>query len=239
MIKLLVFLLFGLTMLSGAEKAHAQAPEIVIDHAVEDNTNGINKLTGDIDTHIANIDQSLKDKDAAKLVDLDNDLPMSADQTQKNVSYTAATSTQTGTNFYSQNDLSSGLSNPIGAGSGGTDESSTALKNMLISASNIQGMAYDNLAALNTRLGQLSDLNNALQGATDINQVENIKGQIAIQTLIIQAQEAQAVNLNAMASAQQEIDQHNREQAIRIDHQQMARSFVTLASGFNLSLGLN
>ena len=161
----------------------------------------------------------------------DNGLPMQAAQTQQNLSYTAANSTSDGQTFYNQNDLSANQSSLTGLLSAGTDESSKALKNMLITASNIQGMAYNNLKILEDRLSELDDMNNQLASAPNITAIEAIKGRIAVETLMVQAQEAQAVNLNAMALAQQEIDQHNREQAIRIDHQQMASSFS--ANNFN------
>ena len=65
-----------------------------------------------------------------------------------------------------------------------------------------------------------------LQGATDIKQVEAINGRIAIEGNAIQAQQAQAQNLQAMAAAQAQADQQAALQSIRQGHEQAAAMFT-------------
>ena len=255
---LMFIVISAAVMICGVDPAHAQYP--VYDAAVFGQTQAISGSTSaisstdtsilnteqDIDKHVTSIDTTINQQQSSVSTLFNPDdgqpmqpdgLPMQAAQTQQNLSYTAAASTSDGQTFYNQNDLSTNQSGlTTGLLSSGGDEASKALKNMLITASNIQGMAYDNLKALESRLNELDDMNKQLATAPNITAIEAIKGRIAVETLMVQAQEAQAVNLNAMASAQQEIDQHNREQAIRIDHQQMASNLVSLGSGFGLNL---
>ena len=114
----------------------------------------------------------------------------------------------------------------------GTDPEATALTNAVYSASNIQGMAIDNLKALQDRLSELDDMNKALANASSITEIAAINGRIAVEALAVQAQQAQAANLTALATAQAELDITNREQATRQEHQTTALLFP--GSGLSL-----
>ena len=107
----------------------------------------------------------------------------------------------------------------------GTDPEATALTNTVYSAANIQGMAIDNLTALQDRLNELQQMNQALSNAKSITEIAAINGRIAVEALAVQAQQAQAANLTALATAQSELDITNREQAIRQEHQNTILSF--------------
>ena len=143
-----------------------------------------------------------------------NPMPTST-QVLANINYKTPNSTQTGQTIYTQNntDLT------------GTDPESTNLKNTIITSTNIQGMAIDNLTALQNRLAEITGMSQKLATASSITQVAAITGRIALETLAVQAQEAQAANLNALATAQNELNLTNREQAIRQEHQQTAALF--------------
>ena len=105
------------------------------------------------------------------------------------------------------------------------DPEAIALRNIVYTAANIQGMAIDNLTALQARLQELDQMNKALTGATSITQIAAINGRIAVEALAVQAQQAQAANLTALATAQSELDLTNREQATRQEHQGTILSF--------------
>jgi hypothetical protein len=68
--------------------------------------------------------------------------------------------------------------------------------------SNIQGMAATNLSAIEQRLQQLPDLESDLNSATSITQVTAINGRIATESQFVQCQQAQAANLQVLASEQ-------------------------------------
>ncbi len=117
----------------------------------------------------------------------------------------------------------------------GTDPEAIALKNIVYTAANIQGMAIDNLTALQARLQELDQMNTALASATSITQIVAINGRIAVEALAVQAQQAQAANLTALATAQSELDITNREQAIRQEHQ---NTITLFPAGALSSIGL-
>lgn len=68
--------------------------------------------------------------------------------------------------------------------------------------SNIQGMAAANLLAIQQRLQQLPDLEGDLGTATSITQVTAINGRIAAESQFVQGQQAQAANLQVLATEQ-------------------------------------
>ena len=72
------------------------------------------------------------------------------------------------------------------------------------SIANIEGIASTNLAAIQSRLQDLPNLESDIQTATSINQVTAINGRIAAESQFVQAQQVQATNLQVMASEQQQ-----------------------------------
>lgn len=68
--------------------------------------------------------------------------------------------------------------------------------------SNIQGMAATNLSAIQQRLQQLPDLEADLGTATSITQIAAINGRIATESQFVQGQQAQATNLQVLATEQ-------------------------------------
>ncbi len=68
---------------------------------------------------------------------------------------------------------------------------------------NIEGMASTNLSAIQQRLQQLPNLESDLNAATSITQVNAINGRIAAESQFVQGQQAQAANLQVLASEQQ------------------------------------
>lgn len=80
---------------------------------------------------------------------------------------------------------------------------------------NIEGIASTNLSAIEQRLQQLPDLESDLNAATSITQVDAINGRIATESQFVQAQEAQAQNLQVLAMEQSESQQQQeREQFV-------------------------
>lgn len=68
---------------------------------------------------------------------------------------------------------------------------------------NIEGMASTNLAAIQSRLQQIPDLESSLNSATSITQVDAINGRIMAESQFVQGQQAQAANLQVLATEQQ------------------------------------
>jgi len=68
--------------------------------------------------------------------------------------------------------------------------------------SNIQGMAATNLSAIQQRLQQLPDLEADLGTATSITQIAAINGRISTESQFVQGQQAQATNLQVLATEQ-------------------------------------
>lgn len=87
---------------------------------------------------------------------------------------------------------------------------------------NIQGMAQDNLAAVEQRLSDIPDLENQLQSATSITQVSAINGRIAAEQQFVQGQQAQAANLQVLATEQQAVQQQQQqEESIESDDNEL------------------
>lgn len=68
--------------------------------------------------------------------------------------------------------------------------------------SNVQGMAATNLSAIQQRLLQLPDLEADVGTATSITQIAAINGRIATESQFVQGQQAQATNLQVLATEQ-------------------------------------
>lgn len=81
------------------------------------------------------------------------------------------------------------------------------------SIANIQGIATTNLAAIQQRLQDLPDLEADLQSAASITQVSAINGRIAAESQFVQAQQAQAANLQILAAEQASSQQQQAQEA--------------------------
>ena len=90
---------------------------------------------------------------------------------------------------------------------------STQLNGNATAISNIQGMAATNLSAIQQRLQDLPNLESDLNAATSITQVDAINGRIAAESQFVQGQQAQATNLQVLATEQQaSLQQQQQEQ---------------------------
>ena len=147
------------------------------------------------------------------------------DALQQAVSYVGPCLTTSGTTFYNNNNFGLTMGSDVAK-----DPEAAAEQTQMTTAANIQGMAHDNLLSLQNRLQELSDMNSKLQGAKDITTVEAIRARIEVESLMVQTEQAQASNLAALASAQQEIDKENDAQAIRQEHQTTASGYSSLIS---------
>lgn len=79
---------------------------------------------------------------------------------------------------------------------------STQLNANAQAIANIEGIASTNLTAIEQRIQQLPDLESDLNAAASITQVAAINGRIATESQFVQAQQAQAANLQVLASEQ-------------------------------------
>lgn len=78
---------------------------------------------------------------------------------------------------------------------------------------NIEGIASTNLSAIQTRLQELPNLEADLNSASSITQVDAINGRVAAESQFVQAQQAQAANLQVLASEQQASQAQQQEEA--------------------------
>ena len=108
------------------------------------------------------------------------------------------------TTYYNQNHI---YTAPAGT------EQSTQLNQNAQGIANIEGIASTNLSAIEARLQQLPDLEADLNSATSITQVSAINGRIAAESQFVQAQQAQAANLQVLASEQQASQQQQEQEA--------------------------
>ena len=107
----------------------------------------------------------------------------------------------------------------------GNDPQATYLNQSGQSVANIQGMAAANLGSIESRLASLDDMQNTLQNATDIKQVEAINGRLAIESNAIQGQTAQAQNLQTLAVAQAQAQQLQQQSMVRQNAEAMQAAF--------------
>jgi hypothetical protein len=128
------------------------------------------------------------------------------------------TPTGTGANYYNQNHIYTATR--------------TAPYNTQVTANaqgiaNIEGVAANNLSAIQTRLQELPNLENDLNSASSITQVDAINGRIAAESQFVQAQQAQATNLQVLANAQQ---QSQMQQGQEIFQQEESQAPAQLAA---------
>lgn len=95
-----------------------------------------------------------------------------------------------------------------------TDGSSASaqLNSAANTIANIEGVASTNLSAIQQRLQQLPDLEADLNAATSITQVNAINGRIAAESQFVQAQQAQATNLQILATEQAQSQQQQQQE---------------------------
>jgi hypothetical protein len=87
---------------------------------------------------------------------------------------------------------------------------------------NIEGIASSNLAAVQSRLQELPNLESDLNAASSITQVDAINGRITAESQFVQAQQAQAANLQVLANEQQASQQQQQQEQFQED----ANNFV-------------
>jgi type IV secretion system protein VirB5 len=80
---------------------------------------------------------------------------------------------------------------------------------------NIEGIASTNLTAIQTRLQELPNLEADLNSASSITQVDAINGRVAAESQFVQAQQAQATNLQVLASEQQASQQQQQQETVK------------------------
>ena len=95
---------------------------------------------------------------------------------------------------------------------------SNSLNDNAQTIANIEGVATTNLSAIEQRLQQLPDIESDLNAATSITQVEAINGRIAAESQFVQAQQAQAANLQVLANEQ--VQSQNQQQQEQFDEDQ-------------------
>ena len=124
--------------------------------------------------------------------------------------------------FYTQNHVFSPTD--------GTAES-TQLNNNAQAIANIEGMAQTNLAAIQTRLQDLPNLESDIQSAASITRVSAINGRIAAKSQFVQAQQAQAANLQVLASEQSQANQQQIAEKTDEDMTNYSAELQSAASG--------
>lgn len=96
---------------------------------------------------------------------------------------------------------------------------------------NLEGMASTNLAAIQSRLQQIPDLESALNSATSITQVDAINGRILAESQFVQGQQAQAANLQVLATEQQASLQQQQQEQFHQDAASFAAEMKAAAAG--------
>jgi type IV secretion system protein VirB5 len=94
---------------------------------------------------------------------------------------------------------------------------------------NIEGIASTNLTSIQQRLQQLPDLESDLNGATSITQVDAINGRIAAESQFVQAQQAQATNLQVLATEQAQSEQQQQQEQFDQDESNLATELQSAA----------
>jgi len=95
---------------------------------------------------------------------------------------------------------------------------------------NLEGVASTNLAAIQQRLGQLPELESDLNGATSITQVDAINGRIAAESQFVQAQQAQATNLQVLATEQSQSETQQQHEQFDQDETNLAAELQSAAT---------
>jgi type IV secretion system protein VirB5 len=99
----------------------------------------------------------------------------------------------------------------------GTSPYNTQLTANAQGIANIEGIASSNLAAIQARLQELPTLEADLNSASSITQVSAINGRIAAESQFVQAQQAQAANLQVLATEQQANQQQQQQEQFQED----------------------
>jgi hypothetical protein len=86
------------------------------------------------------------------------------------------------------------------------------------SIANIMGMATTNLQAIQTRLNDLPDLQADLNAAGNITNLSAVRGRIETESNFVQAQQAQAANLQVLASEQQASQKQEQQEIKQEDY---------------------
>lgn len=114
--------------------------------------------------------------------------------------------TGVGTTYYNQNHVYT------------PTDGSTSSSQLIANAqgiANIEGIASMNLAAIQARLQELPNLEVDLNSASSITQVDAINGRVAAESQFVQAQQAQATNLQVLASEQQASQQQQQQETVK------------------------
>lgn len=113
-----------------------------------------------------------------------------------------------------------------------TDSSaeSTQLNENAQAIANVEGIASTNLSAIEQRLQQLPDLESDLNAASSITQVDAINGRIVAESQFVQAQQAQAQNLQVLATEQALSEQQQQKEQFVEDMTNAASDYQQAAS---------
>jgi hypothetical protein len=106
----------------------------------------------------------------------------------------------------------------------GTDLTAQLLNQSVTRNAGLQACTQQMMMATQARLQQMPGLLNELQGATDITQVEAIRGRIEIEVATINAQQQQAILLNQTTMVQHMMDDDKRLQKQRADAQEIIQN---------------
>lgn len=100
---------------------------------------------------------------------------------------------------------------------GGNDFMATQMNGSAVSLANLKDMAMTMVNGNQTRIDQLSLLQDELSTAQDVSQVERINGRIALENQTLAAQAQQVAMMQQMADAQQRVNDQRERQRIRAD----------------------
>jgi conjugal transfer/entry exclusion protein len=95
---------------------------------------------------------------------------------------------------------------------------------------NIEGVSSTNLSAIQQRLQQLPDLESDLNAATSITQVDAINGRIATESQFVQGQQAQAANLQVLATEQAQSEQQQQQEKFDEDQTNLTSELQSAAA---------
>lgn len=96
---------------------------------------------------------------------------------------------------------------------------------------NIEGIAATNLSAIQARLEELPNLESDLNAATSITQVNAINARIATESQFVQAQQAQAANLQVLAGEQRASLQQQQQEQFDEDQANLSTQLAVVNGG--------
>jgi type IV secretion system protein VirB5 len=146
--------------------------------------------------------------------------PMPAANTLKGLVSGQTSSNGVAQNFYDQNHVYSPTDGS--ASSAQLDSNATGI-------ANIEGMAATNLSAIQQRLQDLPNLESDLSAATSITQVDAINGRIAAESQFVQGQQAQAANLQVLATEQAQSQDQQAEEEHSQESSTLAAQYMSAA----------